>query len=306
VALDREEEAKTYRELSRLCAANLRIALFNGEYFIQRVEWENLRDRSICEAIEKATGPETTEMTRLRMEGPKYQYGTGCLSDGVIGLWMADLYGLDVAPLRSEMQSSLRAIHRHNFRKDLSGHACTQRPGYAMGDEGGLLVCSWPKGGKPMLPFPYSDEVWTGIEYQVASHLIMEGMVDEGVEIVSTARARYDGRTRNPWDEYECGGYYARAMASYALLQAFSGFRYSAVSKTLWFDPKTEVRPFRCFFSAASGFGVARLTPKSFTLSLEEGSLAVEEVRLGTVGSERVFPWGATVKAGRARRLSLS
>ena len=102
-----------------------------------------------------------------------------------------------------------------------------------MGHEGGLILCTWPNqaephGRKPTLPFIYSDEVWTGIEYQVASHLIAEGMVDEGVRIVKTARARYDGRVRNPFNEYECGHWYARAMSSYALLNSLSGARYEA------------------------------------------------------------------------------
>jgi uncharacterized protein (DUF608 family) len=300
------DDAKVYRELARLCAANLRIALFNGEYFIQRVEWENLRDQSVRNAIEHQGAAETPERRLLRLEGPKYQYGSGCLSDGVIGLWMAELYGLDVAPLRPEMRSHLEAVHRHNFRKDLSRHACTQRPGFAMGREGGLLVCSWPNGGKPTLPFPYSDEVFTGIEYQVASHLILEGMVEQGLEIVSAVRDRYDGRTRNPWDEYECGSYYARAMASYALLQAFSGFRYSAVTKTVWFDPKSTSRPFRCFFATSTGFGLASLTKRSFTIALTEGRLRVDRLLLGSQDGRQGFDWGVTVKAGKARRLSIT
>ena len=60
------------------------------------------------------------------------------------------------------------------------------------------LLCTWPRGGKPTLPFVYSDEVWTGIEYQVASHLIAEGFVKEGLTIVKALRSRYDGRVRNP------------------------------------------------------------------------------------------------------------
>ena len=218
---------------------------------------------------------------------------------------MARLYGLDTSPLQDEARSHLRAIHRYNFRRDLSEHANTQRPGFALGPEGGLLVCSWPKGGKPTLPFPYSDEVWTGMEYEVASYLIMEGMVEEGLEIVKAARARHDGRARNPWDEYECGSYYARAMSSYALLQAYSGFRYSAVTKTLWFDPKVTVRPFVCFFATASGYGVIRLTAKSLTVSLREGRLKIDRVRLGPEGSEQVYDWEVTVPAGKSRRLML-
>ncbi len=109
------------------------------------------------------------------------------------------------------------------------------------------LACCFALGlaaDKPTLPFVYSDEVWTGIEYQVASHLIQEGFVDEGLTIVKALRSRYDGRTRNPWNEYECGNWYARAMSSFALVGAISGFRYSAVDQTLHFGPKLKVHPF--------------------------------------------------------------
>ena len=44
----------------------------------------------------------------------------------------------------------------------------------------------------------YSDEVWTGIEYQVAAHMIYEGLVEEGFAIVKGARDRYDGIPRPP------------------------------------------------------------------------------------------------------------
>src|ERR1700724_2642174 len=132
----------------------------------------------------------------LKREGPKYQYGTGCLSDGVIGIWMARMYGVETPISREKVKSTLRAIFKNNFKTDLSQHANAQRPGYAMGSEPGLLLCSWPRGSKPTLPFVYSDEVWTGIEYQVASHLIAEGFVKEGLTIVKALRSRYDGRSR--------------------------------------------------------------------------------------------------------------
>ena len=34
--------------------------------------------------------------------------------------------------------------------------------------------------------------------------------------VVRVARDRYDGSVRNPFNEYECGHWYARAMSSYA------------------------------------------------------------------------------------------
>ena len=133
-------------------------------------------------------------------------------------------------------------------------HVNPQRPTFAAGHDGGLLLCTWPKGDQPTLPFVYSNEVWTGIEYQVASHLILQGLVEEGLDVVRTCRNRYDGSVRNPFNEYECGHWYARAMASYGLLQALTGVRYDAVEKTLYFNSKVG-DDFTTFLSTETGFG---------------------------------------------------
>jgi hypothetical protein len=158
-----------------------------------------------------------------------------------------------------------------------------QRPAYALGDEGGLLLCSWPKGGKLSLPFVYSDEVWTGIEHQVASHLILMGLVKEGLDILQASRNRYDGRIRNPFNEYECGHWYARALSSYGYLQALTGVRYDAVEKTLYIDSK--VGDFTSFLSAETGFG---------TVSLK-GSLPSINVAFGNINIEKAIVSGKTV-----------
>jgi len=100
--------------------------------------------------------------------------------------------------------------------------------------------------------------VWCGIEYQVASHLIYEGLVEEGLAIVKGARDRHDGTRRNPWNEFECGSHYARSMASYSLLLALSGFRYSAPAKRISFAPRIHKDNFACFFSVDSGWGMYR------------------------------------------------
>jgi len=104
----------------------------------------------------------------------------------------------------------------------------------------------------------YSDEVWCGIEYQVASHLIYEGFVEEGLAVVKGVRDRHDGTRRNPWNEFECGSHYARSMASYSLLLALSGFHYSAPAKRISFAPRIREENFACFFSVDSGWGVYR------------------------------------------------
>jgi len=295
-ALGQTDDAKFYGELAQRSAHFLDEQLFNGDYYQQKVQYQGLRNSSFANLIAKVDDHSSEMQRLLKREGPKYQYGSGCISDGVIGAWMAHMYGIETPLSRQNVRRALRSIFNNNFKTDLSQHANPQRPGYAMGHEPGLLLCTWPRGGKPTLPFAYSDEVWTGIEYQVASHLISEGFVIEGLTIVKALRSRYDGRVRNPWNEYECGNYYARAMASYALLSALSGFRYSAPERTLWFGPQLEVRPFKTFFSAASGFGTITLDHQSVQIQMLEGQLLVEKLVLTDRAQAKSLDWSITAK----------
>jgi uncharacterized protein (DUF608 family) len=291
-------DAKLYADLAQRSANFLDQNLFNGDHYQQKVEFADLRDQSFAKSIAHVDEKSSEMQQLLKREGPKYQYGSGCLSDGVIGAWMATIYGIETPLAKKNLRSTLQAIFRNNFKTDLSQHANAQRPGYAMGHEPGLLLCSWPKGGKPTLPFVYSDEVWTGIEYQVASHLIHEGFVEEGLTIVRAARSRYEGRTRNPWNEYECGNWYARAMSSFALVGALSGFRYSAVDKTLHFAPKIKVHPFVSLFSTASGFGTISLEGHNVTVKMVEGELAIEKLLFTDGDGIRTIDWKTTAKVG--------
>lgn len=232
--------------------------LWDGEYFIQKIQWEGLNAPNPIESASNPTAslrtdysPEAQDL--LKKEGPKYQYGTGCLSDGVLGSWLAEVSGLKEVVDVKKLKSHLISIHKYNLIKDLKNHSNPQRPTYAWGHEGGLLLCSWPKGGALSLPFVYSNEVWTGIEYSVASHLMLQGEVEKGLDIVRACRDRYDGTIRNPFNEYECGHWYARAMSSYAMLQGLTGVRYDAVDKVLYID--SRVGDFTSFLSTESGFG---------------------------------------------------
>jgi len=126
------------------------------------------------------------------------------------------------------------------------------------------------------LPFVYSNEVWTGIEYQVASHLMLEGEVEKGLEIVREVRKRYDGRVRNPFNEYECGHWYARAMASYGLLQGLTGIRYDGIDQVLYIDSK--VGDFKSFISTENGFGTVELKKGEVNLDVVYGEIPVNEV----------------------------
>ncbi len=280
-ALGSAEDARGYLELYDAGRERLEGELYNGEYFFQRVQWQGLRSASPLDPDHPRLGhdsgysPEAVEL--FQREGPKYQYGDGCLSDGVLGAWMAEVCGLGCIFDREKVRSHLLAVHRHNLRHDLSAHANPQRSGYAFGGEGGLLVCSWPRGNELSLPLPYSNEVWTGVEYQVAAHLIMHGHLEEGLEIVRLCRRRYDGRVRNPFDEIECGHFYARALSSYSLLQALSGARYDGLEKKLTLHPAVA-GDFRAFISTATGFGHVGVREGKPFLEVRHGEIELREI----------------------------
>ncbi|MDQ3700283.1 MAG: non-lysosomal glucosylceramidase [Chloroflexota bacterium] len=250
--------------------------LWNGEYYEQRVEVSAVHADTLSAADWHPSPIKEGESQ------PRYQYGAGCLSDQLLGQWFCHVAGLGYVLPEPRVKGALRAIVRHNWRADLSDHESCQRT-YALNDEAGLLLCSWPRGGRPAYPFPYADEVWTGIEYQVAAHCIYEGLVEEGLAIVRGVRARHDGARRNPWDEFECGHHYARAMASWSVLLALSGYHYSAPEKRLSFAPAPQAirnGTFRCFFSTGTAWGTVRVHGDDVTLDVTEGTLDVREVEV--------------------------
>jgi non-lysosomal glucosylceramidase len=201
--------------------------LWNGEYYIQKLNDVNKY---------------------------KYQFGLGCLSDQLLGQLHAKILNLGYILPPDHVTSAIKAIYHYNFKKNFYNHQNCQRT-YIFNDEAGLILCSWPNGGEPKQPFVYSDEVWTGIEYEIASLLIYEGMVEEGFKIVKAIRERHDGIRRNPWNEVECGNHYARSMASWGLLLALSGFQYDVQAQEISFKPVYRPEKFRCLFTAGHGWG---------------------------------------------------
>ena len=269
-----KQPVKEYTALLSKGKKYMETALFDGEYFIQKIQWEGLQAPNPVDVMSFGGSYSEEALKLLKEEGPKYQYGTGCLSDGILGMWMASVCGLDEVLDNEKVRSHLVAVHKYNLKHDLVDHFNPQRPVYACGKDGGLLLCTWPKGGMLSLPFVYSNEVWTGIEYQVASHLMMKGEVEKGLDIVRECRERYDGRVRNPFNEIECGHWYARAMASYGMLQGLTGVRYDAVDKTMYIDSK--IGDFKSFISTDTGFGTIEWKAGKPVLNVVYGNIDVK------------------------------
>jgi non-lysosomal glucosylceramidase len=274
-AVGDQSAARVYEELFAGGRTKLE-ELWNGDFYVQRVP-------PVSEIQPAVASPNEPWHAPSVVNGQvRYQYGDGCLSDQLLGEWFASVVGLAPLLAPDRVRATLGSIYRSNFRHDFFEHPNAQRL-YALEDEKGLLLCSWPKGGRPALPFVYADEVWTGIEYQVAAHLVYSGQVAEGLALVRAVRDRYDGRRRNPWNEVECGSHYARALSSWSLLLALSGFSFSAPAARLGFAPRVNAKDFRCYFTTGGGWGVfsQKVTARAHEVRLE---VRHGEVRLRTLG----------------------
>lgn len=276
---DTELSEKTAR-MGKAGAAYINSELFNGRWFIQKIDLSD-KDVLIPFDVGRAAGVLADGFMETywseEFQELKYQMGEGCISDQILGQWHAEVAGIGGFLDADKVRIALKSVHRNNFRPTLEDHFNPCR-NYAYEDEAGLLIATYPEGiRQPMVAAPYAEEVWTGIEYMAASHLIMHGLIEEGMDIVCGARNRHDGSRRNPWNDIECGSYYARSMSAWQLVNAFSGLSADFVSGTLAFAPKVQ-GDYRLFWSAGSAFGTLTRKGDGLTLAVLGGSLRVAEI----------------------------
>lgn len=284
-AVGEDDFAQTCARLGRAGARYIDGDLFNGRWYIQDID---LGDRGVLVPFD--TGRSAGVLADGLMETYwseeygeiKYQMGEGCISDQILGQWHAEVAGIGRFLDDEKVRTALGSVFANNFRPSLEDHFNPCR-NYAYEDEGGLLVATYPAGVRqPMVAAPYAEEVWTGIEYMSASHMIMRGLVEEGLAVVAAARARHDGSRRNPWNEIECGSYYARSMSAWQLVNAWSGLKADFVAGTLSFSP-AMVGDQVLFWSAGGAFGQLVLEGGKARLVVLGGALPPVKVSVNGV-----------------------
>ncbi len=257
--------------------------LFNGEYYYQKVD---LKDKAQLNKFVRENDDPAERYWSEEHGELKYQIGEGCNIDMHLPQWYASLYGIGEIMDSEKIDKTLESIYHNNFRS-MRDVANTWR-NYALNDESGVMICTWPEGTiKPVIPVPYASEMMHGFEWAFACHLLMKGKYSEGMSVVKGIRDRYDGEKRNPWNEIECGSNYARSMASYALLNAFSGFEFDLTRGMIGFTPQyTDDKPFKCFWSLGSAWGEYSSENGRQEITLCHGYIELKELRLsGTMNS---------------------
>ena len=251
--------------------------LFNGEFYVQKADKEHAKTVGSYEGC---------EIDQVFGQSWSWQVGLGRITD------------------REKTLSALRSLWKYNYTPDVGPYRDAHKPGrwYAMAGEGGLLMCTWPRGegSRVAQNFDfYFNECMTGFEYQAAGHMLAEGMLLEGLAIARTIHDRYHPSRRNPWNEVECGDHYARAMASYGVFLTTCGYEHHGPKGHLGFNPRLTPEDFRAPFTAAEGWGA--FTQKRTgggqrnTVEMKWGKLRLRTLAFGL--AEGAKPASATVTA---------
>lgn len=279
-----------FRSGSKWIDANL----FNGEWYEQQV-------LPVADPASIADGLRITNDSGTRdPSNPDLQIGPGCLADQLVGAAAAGIAGLGPILDEGNVGTTLGSIVRYNGVGDVYGHFNHMRT-YVLNDESAILVATYPRGGRPVNPFPYALEAWTGLEYTVATGLAQHGRFDEAVRVVADTRDRFDGKKRNPFDEAECGHHYARAMASWGVLLAWTGFDYEARTGALTLRGQNGAN---WFWSTGNAWGTSVQGDGDVQITVHGGTLQLHSVELTGAGRAEL-PEPRVLSAGESAVLAI-
>jgi hypothetical protein len=279
------------------------------------IEMDDMEFASECDVLLKKGQKNIVEKLfngeyLIHIPDPKYpdaiNSNDGCHIDQVMAQSLTFQAGVPerVIP-EKETVLALNSIWKYNYAPD--EYVYQEQHKYIKGariygtaSEAGTIMCTWPKvwdekavpgmdkraDDSPtwLGPGGYFDECMNGFEYQLASHMINEGLITEGLAVAKSVHERYGAKKRNPYNEIECGDHCSRSMASYGIYNALCGFDYHRPKGILGFDPKIDPENFKSAFISAEGWGSFSQTLKNErqtnVLELNYGKLKINNVEV--------------------------
>jgi len=265
------QKAQEYREIFDKGYRWTKENLFNGKYFIQKVDINDKRITDKFDASPKYWNDETKQI--------KYQIHEGSSIDQMLAQWHADIIGLGEIFDKEQVFDALSEMMKNNYKPTMREFVNPWRI-FSVNDEAGTVICDYPHGTeKPKIPIPYCEETMTGFEYSFAGLLCSRGKIDDGLKVVKAVRDRFDGEKRNPWNEFECGSNYARSMASYALIPILSGFEFDMPHHHIGFNPY-KANDFKCIWSLADAWGNFEVNNNTVKINVCEGKINLKSLSL--------------------------
>jgi hypothetical protein len=263
-----EKDAERYDALSKKAIQTHMDTLWNGEYFIQ-----------------------------IPDEEPRADFLTGCATDQMLGQWWANQLQLGDLYPKETVKQTMDAVFKYNFKANFQGIKQYPRE-FTKPHEAGVLMITWPKGGRPKPHTSYADEVMSGFEYAVAATMMQADNLTKGLTILKAVSDRYTGELKvgygggwgnwgysgNPFGDDECGKFYSRAMSIWSVLLAAQGFEYNGPKQAIGFNPVWQPENHVSFFTTAEGWGNFSQTTtgnvQQNSIELAYGKLALSTINL--------------------------
>ena len=244
-----ESYSKKMNETYATAKSNMEKLLWNGEYY------------------------------NLWNDPPSGKTNCYCMADQLSGQWFANFLKLGDILDKEHIKSTLKAIYSYNFRSDaglLNGVLPDRFVGKSSETASGL--------GEFTSPSLQRDNPWTGTEYAVASLMVQEGFVNEGLAIVKNVYDRYQ-KSGMTWNHIECGSHYYRAMDIWAVISELGGIDYDATQHALSFQPRINQKDFKSVFVLPSAWGtvtqvLGKHQEQIDTIKVVEGILTVSKLKL--------------------------
>lgn len=168
---------------------------------------EKLGEQATADEYDKLEERAANAFVKKLWTGAYFRYSVNGLDNNAVmaeqlaGQWYADLTGLGDLVQKNMRKSALRRVYELNVRKFAHGEMGAIN---GIGPEGSLLHNN-----------PQVEEVWTGATFAVASHMIAEGLRDEGFATakgVNNVVWRDRGYFFRTPEAYDAKGYYRASM----------------------------------------------------------------------------------------------